>query len=86
MQPVSIGEKQYLRVEWQGVVKGCPQTGFYLVQLFDWMAGEPGTSRIVRVEDMLSWHFYGSAAKMRSAHHAMSPLPPPYEHCKGVLL
>lgn len=53
---------------WQGYVIGEAQPGFFLVQLFEWMMGEPSTCEIVPFEDMLDWFFYQSADEMRFSY------------------
>ena len=35
------GANENNKVEWQGVVIGEPNPGWYLVQLFDWATGKP---------------------------------------------
>jgi len=51
-------------VEWQGYVIGSPQPGWYLVQLFEWLCGEPNVRRLVRLQAMEHWLFYESAEAM----------------------
>jgi hypothetical protein len=60
----SIG-KDTGKVEWQGVVVGNPEPGWYLVQLFEWGMGEPNVRRLVRVEDMADWILYEDAETMK---------------------
>jgi len=55
-------------VEWQGYVIGSPQPGWYLVQLFEWLCGEPNLRRLVRFESMEHWLFYESAETMRFSY------------------
>ena len=52
------------KIHWQGFVVGKPEPGIYLVQLFEWMIGEPNLMRLVRIEDMLEWLFYGDKETM----------------------
>ncbi len=52
------------KIEWQGVVIGQPQSGWYLVQLFDWISGEPTEQRLVPIEKMIGWLFYPDADAM----------------------
>lgn len=46
------------QIEWQGEVVGELQPGWYLVQIFDWIAGEPSVRRIVPMKSMVHWLFY----------------------------
>lgn len=46
------------KVERQGQVIGTPEPGWYLVQNFEWLMGEPSVCRLVKFEDMESWLFY----------------------------
>jgi hypothetical protein len=52
------------KLEWQGNVIGNPEAGWYLVQLFEWLMGEPNVQRLVRFEDMTEWFFYDDAEQM----------------------
>ena len=52
------------QVEWQGYVIGSPAPGWYLLQLFEWFAGEPSVRRLVRLEEMRHWLFYESTEAM----------------------
>lgn len=52
----SINEKG--KIEWQGVVIGRPEPCWYLVQLFEWLMGEPNVRRLVNIEAMSNWLFY----------------------------
>jgi hypothetical protein len=52
------------KIEWQGVVIGEPQPGWYLVQLFEWASGEPTVQRLVPIEKMIGWLFYADADAM----------------------
>ena len=53
------------RVLWQGLVIGDIGDGkHYLVQLFEWLMGEPSIQRIVTIEEMRDWFFYDSAEQM----------------------
>ncbi len=53
------------KVEWQGVIIGNPEPGWYLVQLFEWLMGEPNVRRLVRIEDMADWLLYEDAKSMK---------------------
>ena len=63
----SIG-KENGQVEWQGVVIGNPEPGWYLLQLFEWLMGEPNVRRLVRIEDMGNWLFYENAEAMQVSY------------------
>jgi hypothetical protein len=56
------------KVEWQGTVIGNPEPGWYLVQLFEWMAGEANVRRLFKVEDMANWLFYENADAMKYSY------------------
>ena len=55
-------------VEWQGEIIGNPEPGWYLVQLFEWVCGEPNVRRFVRIDEMRTWLFYESADSMRFSY------------------
>jgi len=52
------------KIEWQGLVIGEPQPGWYLVQLFEWNSGEPTMQRIAPIDKMIGWLFYPDAEAM----------------------
>lgn len=66
-------------VQTQGVVRGNLGNGFYLVQYFDWIVGNPGTMEVRSVHDMMPgrgadcWQFYEDADHMNFwyKHHAL---------------
>lgn len=83
--PVPTDTELKKQLQWQGQVIGSPHPGFFLVQLFGWGMGEPTTQRLVKIEDMVFWHFYASAEDMREAHERMPMLTSDKnEHRKGV--
>jgi hypothetical protein len=51
-------------LKWQGVVIGNPEPGWYLLQLFEWLAGEPNVRRLIRIEALGNWLFYQSGEAM----------------------
>jgi hypothetical protein len=55
------------KIEWQGLVIGELQPGWYLVQLFEWNSGETTVQRIVPIEKMIGWLFYPNAEAMTFA-------------------
>ena len=52
------------RLEWQGQILARPEPGLYLVELFEWLLGEPSTRHLVRIEDMAGWLFYADREDM----------------------
>jgi len=52
------------QIEWQGVVIGEPDPGWYLVQLFEWASGDQSVQRLVPIEKMIGWLFYPDARAM----------------------
>ena len=52
------------QVEWQGIVTGMLGEHACLVQLFEWMCGEPNVMRIVPVGKMVDWLFYENFEQM----------------------
>ncbi|MGE4419997.1 MAG: GIY-YIG nuclease family protein [Sulfurimonas sp.] len=57
------------QVEWQGYIISEPKDGFFLIQLFDWILGEPSNQKLVSINDMLSWNFYDSVEEMNDAYY-----------------
>jgi hypothetical protein len=53
-------------VHWQGHVARALENGSYVVQLFDWIAGEPSDMKVVEFGQMQQWNFYPSAQDMRN--------------------
>ena len=62
------GANENNKVEWQGVVIGEPNPGWYLVQLFDWATGNPSAQRLVPIEKMNAWLFYPDRDAMTSSY------------------
>ena len=62
------GANENNKVEWQGVVIGEPNPGWYLVQLFDWATGNPSVQRLVPIEKMNAWLFYPDRDAMTSSY------------------
>lgn len=46
------------QLDWQGAVVAEPKPGLYLVELFELIVEEPSCQRLIRVEDMVDWHFF----------------------------
>lgn len=61
---------------WQGTVLRKVGTDTYLVQLYDWIMGDPSTQILLTLSDFMSQNavFYDSAREMTSA----------YDHQNGV--
>lgn len=53
---------------WQGRVDCSPDGGWYLVELYDWIGGDGGIFRLVRIEQMADWNFYESDTDMKAAY------------------
>jgi len=51
-------------VKWQGLVLGNPESGWYLVRLFEWLTGSPTVNRLVKIEEMSQWLFYSNSEEM----------------------
>ena len=51
-------------VNWQGEVIGRVSDALYLVQLHDYMIGQPSVQRIVSLEEMSSWLFYSDVDEL----------------------
>jgi hypothetical protein len=51
-------------IKWQGLVIGKLNDEYYLVQLCEWLMGEPSVQRIVSIYDMRDWFFYDSSESM----------------------
>jgi hypothetical protein len=54
--------------QWQGVVVAEPAPGIYLVELFDWLIGASTEQVLVRIDEMMDWHFYDDAEWMHNAY------------------
>ena len=46
------------KIEWQGKILDMPKDGLYLIQLCDWMMGEPSDQMLKTIDDMKGWLFY----------------------------
>ena len=57
--PIKEGEK-HRRITWQGRVIGKVSEGLYLVQLCEWLFGQPSNQRLVDIAMMMreEWQFY----------------------------
>ena len=48
----------------QGYVIRKINDEIYAIQLFDWLLGDESIVRLVKIEDMMTWHFYSSNEQM----------------------
>ena len=75
--PIEAGANGHRDAEvWQGVVLGCPQPGFYLVQLLEFAKDTRNIQRLVRIEQMLSWQFYENKNDMTNEWTRSRSQPP----------
>ena len=51
-------------IEGQGKIVSMPAPGTYMVQLYDWLAGEPNCLRLVPLSEMSDWRFYDTSELM----------------------
>ena len=56
------------QVNWQGKVISHPEPNWYVVQLFDWIVGEPNVQRLVKIEQMNGWLFYENSEQMQFSY------------------
>ena len=56
-------------VHWQGYVLERPEPGMYLVQLFEWIMGEPSSQKLVPADDMKGWSFYDTNEEMNETYY-----------------
>lgn len=55
-------------IQWQGYIEAKINDGHYLVQLFDWMLGDPSTERVVSLDMMREWKLYRTNGEMVDAY------------------
>lgn len=55
------------KIHWQGCIHRDLLNGFLVVQLFDWLMGDPSVQKVVPFEDALQWDFYPTSRAMRRA-------------------
>ncbi len=55
-------------VEWQGEVIGRVSDEQYLVQLYDYVVGQPSVQRIVNIKEMSSWLFYSDEDELKYSY------------------
>ena len=68
------------RKGWQGRPSGRDfvseqSDGYYLVQLFEWVLGEPSTQKVVHIGSMADWEFYSSSDEMNDAYERRTGRP-----------
>lgn len=56
------------KVEWQGLIIGSPEPGWYLVQLYEWISGSESCRKLVNFSDMHGWMFYDDAEAWRFSY------------------
>jgi hypothetical protein len=60
-------------VLWQGQVLSAQPNDHFLVQLYEWLLGEPNKQVIVPFSEMVDWQFYPSAEQMMHVYeHQMA--------------
>jgi len=52
-------------IHWQGQVVSKLSDRFYLVQLYEWFAGQESNMEIVEIACMVGWSFYWSDLQMK---------------------
>lgn len=60
-------------IKWQGLVVSKITEDYYLVQLFEWMLGQPNCLKLTHLSQMSDWHFYHSSSAMREAWQGNQP-------------
>jgi len=56
-------------LEFRGQILSCPEPGYYLCQLLNWM-GEPSCAKLAQISEMLRWSLYSSDYEWRDACEA----------------
>lgn len=54
----SVDGKGGLR--WQGTILSEPSPDMFLVQLFDWVMGQPSIQKLIPINEMNDWIFYST--------------------------
>lgn len=55
-------------VKWFIRVVGQPFAGYFLVQVYAPLSGQPTVQRIFHIRDMVEWNFFDSADDLRDWH------------------
>ena len=68
----------------QGIVPALislygPEKDFYLVQLFEWLLGEPSDQVLINFSEMKEWKFYNTREELLSAYER-------YRNTNGAIL
>jgi hypothetical protein len=50
------------------MVIGNPLPGWYLLQLYEYLIGEPNIMKLVKIEDMAGWIFYLDCEEMKFSY------------------
>lgn len=59
--------------KWQGqVIASVHNDEYYLVQLYDFIMGEPSIQKLVSLQDMLLWQFYDTNEQMKDEYCNLS--------------
>jgi hypothetical protein len=56
------------KLTWQGVVIGNPEPGWYLIQLYSHLTGNPTNQRLVKIESMSEWLFFDDKEQMEYSY------------------
>jgi hypothetical protein len=56
------------KLSWQGQVLKHVRGDFYLVQLFEWLMGEPSAKELVPMSGMVGWSFYDTTKELHAAY------------------
>jgi hypothetical protein len=59
--------------QWQGQVLSRPSAGLYLVQLFEWLMGEPSDQKLISLAEMKEWTFYDTVEEWTGAYEQKYP-------------
>ena len=60
-------------IKYQGRIEGKIQEGYYIVQLYGWLFGQPSCQKIFHIDDMREWDFYIDEDEMKSAYDKINP-------------
>lgn len=54
-------------IKWQGKVLDEPSPGVFLIETYSWISGTAFDRRLVKLEQMLEWRFYGDSDWLKEA-------------------
>ncbi|MDF0673749.1 MAG: GIY-YIG nuclease family protein [Nitrospira sp.] len=63
------------KICWQGYIVADQADGYYLVQLFEWVLGDPSVQKVIHLGQMADWDFYGSTDEMYEAYERRTGCP-----------